>query len=264
MTTLLRLDLIRTDGGTQPRAVIDFETVDDYMDAMSEGVKFPAVDVFFDGTEYWLADGFHRVKAADQAGIDAIACNVHQGTQQDAQWYSFGANKANGLRRTADDKLRAVKAALLHPKSKEFSDRKLARHVGVHYNTVADYRKQLTITKGDSGSVERTCQDGRTIDVSNIGKRRSGKGSRSQPAEEQAATPQAAVSAPVASNPAVGFAAEWISHVCRACGEIAGCPLTAKELAATIRGGSSSQQILKQLENTDEFIRAVLAEAGVD
>ena len=262
MTTLLKLDLIRTDGGTQPRAVIDFETVDDYMDAMSESVKFPAVDVFFDGTEYWLADGFHRVKAADQAGIDAIACNVHQGTQQDAQWYSFGANKANGLRRTGDDKLRAVKAALLHPKSAEFSDRKIARHVGVHYNTVAEYRKQLTITTGDSGSTVRTGQDGRAIDVSKIGKRGRAKGSRSaKPAEEQAAVE---VPAHVPSNPEGGFATEWIGHLCHACGEIAGCPITAKELAAAIRGGSSSQQIFKQLENTDEFIRAVLAEAGID
>ncbi|HEU0141970.1 MAG TPA: ParB N-terminal domain-containing protein, partial [Bryobacteraceae bacterium] len=262
MSTLLPLDQIRTDGGTQPRAVIDFETVDDYMDAMSEGVKFPAVDVFFDGTNYWLADGFHRVKAADQAGLDTIVCNVHQGTQDDAQWYSFGANKANGLRRTNDDKQRAVKAALLHPKSKEFSDRKIARHVGVHFNTVSGYRKQSTITKCDSQATLRQGRDGRAIDVSKIGKRRTKPAPPARPMNAPAPAAEPGKATPT-SEPDSGdrLASEWIAHLCHACAEIAGCPITAKELAALIRRGNSSKEILKNLESTDEFIRSVLAEA---
>jgi hypothetical protein len=32
------------------------------------GRNSPPVVVFYDGTSYWLADGFHRVKAAEQAG----------------------------------------------------------------------------------------------------------------------------------------------------------------------------------------------------
>ena len=100
---------IRMDGGTQPRANIDGGAVADYMNAMADGADFPPVVVFYDGTSYWLADGFHRIRAAEQAGRDEIACEVHQGTQQDAQWYSFGANKTNGLRRTNQDKKRAVK-----------------------------------------------------------------------------------------------------------------------------------------------------------
>ena len=105
--TVLKIDAIRTDGGTQPRALIDFDAVSDYMDAMTDGVKFPPVVVFYDGTEYWLADGFHRVKAAHGADFNEIACVVHQGTREDAQWYSFSANKANGLRRTNEDIRRA-------------------------------------------------------------------------------------------------------------------------------------------------------------
>ena len=57
------INSIRLDGGTQPRASIDFDTVFDYMDAMTDGADFPPVVVFYDGTHYWLADGFHRVKA---------------------------------------------------------------------------------------------------------------------------------------------------------------------------------------------------------
>jgi len=36
---------------------------------------------------------------------------VIRGTQQDAQWFSFAANQTNGLRRSNEDKQRAVKAA---------------------------------------------------------------------------------------------------------------------------------------------------------
>ena len=123
---LIAIKDIRLDGGTQPRATIDFEAVFDYMDAMADGAKFPPVVVFYDGASYWLADGFHRVKAAEQAGVDEIACELHQGTQQDAQWYSFGANKTNGLRRTNDDKHRAVIGGAWTSQRRCLSNRQIA------------------------------------------------------------------------------------------------------------------------------------------
>jgi hypothetical protein len=33
------------------------------------GAKFPPVVVFFDGTNHWLGDGFHRTCAAEVAGL---------------------------------------------------------------------------------------------------------------------------------------------------------------------------------------------------
>ena len=81
---------IRVDGGTQPRAVLDFDAIEDYAEEMGAGVKFPPVVVFYDGENYWLADGFHRVKAAYAAGFDTVRCDVHQGTIEEAQWYTLG------------------------------------------------------------------------------------------------------------------------------------------------------------------------------
>ncbi len=85
-TTTLMLDVIRTDGGTQPRASMDYGAVDDYTEAMKAGTVFPPALVFYDGSAYWLADGFHRYRAAERAGITEIACDVRQGTREDAQW----------------------------------------------------------------------------------------------------------------------------------------------------------------------------------
>jgi hypothetical protein len=66
MNTLLSLDAIRLDGGTQPRAGLDDALVQEYAEAPREGAAFPAVTVYYDGEAYWLADGFHRYHAASR------------------------------------------------------------------------------------------------------------------------------------------------------------------------------------------------------
>ena len=166
----LPISSIRLDGGTQPRAAINSQTVSDYMSDMASGAEFPPVDVFYDGINHWLSDGFHRINAAERAGQEEIDCEVHQGTQQDAQWYSFGVNKGNGLRRTNQDKQRAVKSALQHPGGTGLSDGQIAVHVGVSDQMVRNYRRQIDATPKVLKSTKRKGRDGRTINVSKIGK----------------------------------------------------------------------------------------------
>jgi hypothetical protein len=274
--TLLKIDQIRRDGATQPRAAIDFETVFDYMDAMVDGAEFPPVTVFYDGTDYWLADGFHRVKAREQGGFDEIACEVHQGTQQDAQWYSFAANKTNGLRRTNDDKQRAVKAALIHPQGVGLSDRQIGSHVGVDHKTVSGWREKLEGTGEIPQSDQRTGRDGRSMNVGGIRRRRTPK--RGAPSPEKAdegacattehpadgvETTEPALATPQTDLPADEDRSWEVESVYRAAVEIAACGMTANDLAAAIGRSNRSDQITKQLEKTNEFIAAVLAEAAI-
>ncbi|HOD84217.1 MAG TPA: ParB N-terminal domain-containing protein [Phycisphaerae bacterium] len=144
----LPLKKIRLDGGTQTRARIHNDILDEYAEDMKAGSPFPPLIVFHDGRDYWLGDGFHRWGAAAQLGLDSIECEIRQGTMADAQWYSFSANKTNGMRRTNDDKVRAVKSALRHCKG-ERSNIEIARHVGVDDHTVAKYRQEL-VAAGES------------------------------------------------------------------------------------------------------------------
>jgi len=175
-------EYIRLDGGTQPRVQVSQEVCDEYAEQMRAGQPFPHIDVYFDGEDYWLADGFHRHQASMFARPgEAMECRIYQGTQQDAQWHSYSVNKTHGLRRTNQDKIRAVKSALQHPEGAGKSDRQIGEHVGVHFNTVSRHRKALerevTITRSDS----RTGRDGRAINTSNIGKtKRKGKKSGSR------------------------------------------------------------------------------------
>jgi hypothetical protein len=61
--TDLPLTLIK-DGGAQIRADgLNQETVHEYAEAMRGGDIFPPIIIFFDGTDHWLAEGFHRVEA---------------------------------------------------------------------------------------------------------------------------------------------------------------------------------------------------------
>lgn len=155
----LELKQIRCDGGTQPRTTIHEHVVVEYVETMREGATFPPVTVFYDGKEHWLADGFHRVAAVRKLGLDRIECDVRPGTLSDAQWYSFSVNKSHGLRRTNEDKARAVKAALRHCKG-ETSDNEIARHVGVGYSMVASHRKTL-IAEGEIPSSAHLPDSGR-------------------------------------------------------------------------------------------------------
>jgi hypothetical protein len=148
MKRTLSIDLIRTDGGTQPRAEVNLFTVADYSASMLEGAVFPPVTVFFDGSDYWLGDGFHRLAARSEAGFLDIQADVRKGTQSDAQWFSLSANRTHGLRRTNEDKRRAIVAALSHPNGKKLSDRQLAEHCGVGHAFVAKIRSELSVHGG--------------------------------------------------------------------------------------------------------------------
>ena len=180
----LRIAEIRRDGGTQPRAGLDEAHVQDLIAALAAGDELPPVDVVFDGTAYWLYDGFHRVEAHGRSGKYLIAAIIHQGTQHDAQWQSYAANSKHGLKRTNDDKRRQVIAALRHPNGASMSNREIARHVGVDESTVRDYRAKMEATAGIPQSDTRKGGDGRTINTSNIGSNRPTQPKRDDAAED--------------------------------------------------------------------------------
>lgn len=237
---------IRLDGGTQPRTALDFTAIDDYAEAMAAGVKFPPVVVFHDGEHYWLADGFHRLKAAFAAGFDAIECELRQGTLEDAQWYSFSANKTNGLRRTNEDKQRAVKSALLHSRAAEMSNSAIARHVGVDEATVRNWRTRLAasseIPKIDTRTVSR---QGSTYQqrTTQIGLRRRAK----------ASAPDAEQSEPARDPQKVG-------GLLRAVAALTDCEATPAGFAREILARPDREQILAQLEKAHEFLTVCLDE----
>lgn len=155
----INLNTIRIDGGTQPRERINMEVVADYAEAVKVGIEFPPVVVFFDGAEHWLADGFHRYHAHKQAGKASILADVREGTLLDAKLLAVGANSGHGLRRTNEDKRRAVQMVLDEPAWSHWSDRDIAEACGVSAPFVAGIRrppkKQATTCGSEPAPVDK-------------------------------------------------------------------------------------------------------------
>lgn len=139
---------LRRDGATQPRAEIYEDTVSEYADAMSNGSasSFPPVVAFYDGTDYWLADGFHRVCAALRIGREKIVADIQQGTRRDAQLFAAGCNATHGRPRSNAEKRRAVERLLRDDEWSQWSDREIARRCHVSPMSVGRVRSEITVT----------------------------------------------------------------------------------------------------------------------
>jgi len=169
---MVPLKRIRTDGGTQARAQLDEATVAEYAETwqalsyQQNGLdKMPPIVVYYDGEDYWLADGFHRVEAyrrflrdgSPSASPHALRADIRQGTRRDAVLYACGANASHGLRRTNADKRRAVETLLRDEEWRQWSDRKIADACAVSDKTVAAVRAELSaeIPQIQTRTVER-------------------------------------------------------------------------------------------------------------
>jgi phage N-6-adenine-methyltransferase len=156
--TQVAIGSIRIDGGTQMRAALDDATVFEYTQAMAAADgwgTFPPVVAYYDGADYWLGDGFHRVAAFRDAFTDStrkIPVDVRAGTRRDAILHAAGANANHGLRRTNADKRRSVETLLRDEEWALWTDREIARQCNVDHKTVASLRSSL----GNSPVTERT------------------------------------------------------------------------------------------------------------
>jgi ParB-like chromosome segregation protein Spo0J len=151
------VEKIRIDCGTQSREKIDQQVVSDYAVALKEGAKFPAVVVFHDGLEYYLADGFHRYLSHVQAGRTEIEAEVKNGTLRDAILYSLSANDSHGLRRTNADKRKSVMTLLEDDEWKQWSSSDIARACKVSTVFVIKIRNAL----GDKPEVVKITRNGK-------------------------------------------------------------------------------------------------------
>jgi hypothetical protein len=180
MLQKIEINNIRLDGGTQAPDRLNPEIIQSYADDMLNelwdwNTSFEPVVVYHDGTDYWLAHGFHRVNAAIRAGLADVYAEVRHGTRSEAQWFAYGSiNSRNGERVTNDQKRWKVKNALQHPQSSGLTDVQIAQHCGVDNKTVGNYRKAITGNSNDSQPVERTAtRNGTTytINTANIGRK---------------------------------------------------------------------------------------------
>jgi len=188
----INLLAIRIDGGTQARVALDQAVVTEYAEHMKDGDKFPPIIVFNDGSEYWLADGFHRYFATKANGMVSIEAEVKEGTQRDATLYSFGANGRRGLNINFEDKRNIIKRMLEDQEWGQWTNAQIAKHVGVSKMTVGRVKQQLEEEgKGNDGETKKYIDrhgNESEIKTSNLGKKKTKEGKTKATKEKPAKT----------------------------------------------------------------------------
>ena len=169
ITKEIKLAEIVVELDMQSRAELDDEITKEYAEDINLGADFPPVDVFNDGTYYFLTDGFHRYYAHQIAGKKSIKANIHKGSRRDAILFSVGVNATHGLRRTNKDKRNVVFKLLRDDEWVEMSDGQIANYCAVSQPFVGKLREELT-QNGYEFPSKRKCADGCDRETSKIGK----------------------------------------------------------------------------------------------
>lgn len=167
-------DLI-LDPELQPRTAMSEETIEEYREALEraeadgEPVTFPPIMVFDVDGSLFVTDGFHRVESVRRhERTETIRAEVRKGTREQAIIAAAGANGTHGLKRTPDDKRRAVAMVLRTEDGASWSDAEIARWCAVSHPFVAKLR---AATCNVSSQTMRRGRDGRTYNTANIGKK---------------------------------------------------------------------------------------------
>ena len=170
---------------SQMRAAMDQPTIDEYAEVMLAANgwgPFPPAEAFYDGSTYWMWRGNHRraalLQAAEKAGTAfdlLVPVIVRPGTERDAKLEGLSDNAEHGLRRTVEDKRKAVDWALSDPELSQWSNAKIAAKCRVSAPFVGERREIMQRTAAVANSVGAASTTRRYIDkhgqerVMNIG-----------------------------------------------------------------------------------------------
>jgi site-specific DNA-methyltransferase (adenine-specific) len=138
----IRVDHIKKDAKLSPR--IDTGTSPDVVKGYQECYdQLPPIVVFKipDVKKYVLADGWHRLTAAENLGFEEVEADVKYGTWDDAKEFALLSNLRHGQALTRREKRHVVVEFIkLHP---ERSNNWIAKDTGTTRKTVETIREKL-------------------------------------------------------------------------------------------------------------------------
>ncbi|MGL4855254.1 MAG: hypothetical protein ACRC37_08405, partial [Lentisphaeria bacterium] len=143
------------------RVKLDQVAIDEYVELLERalesenGYHWPfkdPVEVYNDGENFYLVDGYHRVAAVEQVAgksgefsqlLVKIPVKIQNGSYREAILAACKANCTHGVRRTQADKRRSVMMLLNDSEWSLWSDRQIARECNVSNRFVSNVRKEL-------------------------------------------------------------------------------------------------------------------------
>jgi hypothetical protein len=182
------IESIRTEG-LQMRAAMSEDAIEEYAAAYRvDPEALPPGQAVKDAEGlYWVWDGLHRFEGLKRAGLETMHLVVTEGAKEEALWLATSANRTHGIRRSNEDKRRAVEMALRLNRDlkKDLSDNAVAEHCGVSQPFVGAVRAKLGASYNGYKMEARTVERGGktyTQNTANIG-----KGRKAAPANEEEA-----------------------------------------------------------------------------
>ena len=167
------LSAINFDAQIQVRAGISETTVAEYAERMSEGERFPPVQLFADGDRYFIGDGWHRLGAAKKLRYATFPAVINPGGRTAALKFALSANASHGLQRTNEDKLRAL--AIAATEFPDVSNREMARICAVSEAFVRAQRPRCArnapegrVVGGDGKTYAASKPKGKPVDKADI------------------------------------------------------------------------------------------------
>jgi hypothetical protein len=155
----LQIGDINVDPGLQPR----IEGIDqDYVHDLETVVeRWPPLKVVKRGNEYLLVDGFHRLAAAKNLGLEKLPAEVLQVPEnEDLYALAFQLNASHGRPLSLAD--RRAFAFFMLEGDPQSSDREVARRSGLAQGTVANIRRNLERSDQIPVANTRIGRDGRS------------------------------------------------------------------------------------------------------
>lgn len=149
----------------QVRSEIRNDVAEEYSERYKLGKEhgMPPPILYKVGSDYLIADGWHRITAMEMVGIKSELFDVCEGTAEACLIRALKANSSHGLRRTNADK--RASAMLAIKKFPNQSNASLADMCGVGDDLIAEIRKQLE-TKGEvKKTATRTSANGTEMKV---------------------------------------------------------------------------------------------------
>jgi hypothetical protein len=162
---------ITRDPALMSRVRLDDATIGEYAEVMTRDESsgpstsmFPPVKITrsADGENY-LTDGWHRLAAAEKAGLETFLAEVTQGEKSDALLASAASNDRHGLRRTNDDKRKCVCMIAKHPAYLGKGAREMADAAGVSNRFVVNLSNEGVITLGVRPVTPKVTPDAPTV-----------------------------------------------------------------------------------------------------
>lgn len=156
---MIARDRLITLDETRTRAVrpsIESDVVERYAEAYRAGEMSEPLHVFYDGKRYVVADGEHRLLAAELAGVDDVEAVIHEGDEIDALDFAAGCNHTHGLPATKEDRFHTYCRIMDTPRLRQkYDDSDLAEKLHVSQRTIEKYKAEWREAPGGDATAKR-------------------------------------------------------------------------------------------------------------